>query len=476
MTGCTTPQTACEIHYAIGTAPQASGDQVVVLPGTYDAGPTPITASEAISIHGELGAAMPEIDGATAGGDALLVLDGGPGTKVSDLKLVQSASSGSPAGLADDAGGAHIDRVFVEAQSPATGDGVLLGNGSVLSDSVASSQQSAAVSLTNTQATNASARVENVTAWGGNFGIQSFSMASGTTTVTAENSIAYGSQYDLETAAANVHDGTPSISVGYSNFAKSAGQITDAGHNQSQPPALVNPAAGDFQELASSPTVDAGIASSFVGTRDLAGHSRDLGKAPDLGAYEFVVPKVTTGTAHTRGRAATLNGRVNPEGVPVSTCTFQYGTTKAYGSKAPCASAPGGGSAPVAVTAQLGSLQPGGTYHYRLVAADAQGTDAGVDRVFTVARPPAPLTAPHTTGSGVVGKLLTCSPGTWTGRPKLAFSWLRDGRPIRGARASTYRVTKRDVGQALQCRVSATNGVGTSTAVSNSVAGRARRR
>jgi hypothetical protein len=67
---------------------------VVVLPGTYAAGATGITASKVITIEGEPGSPMPEIDGATNGGNfTLLQLSGGPGTVVSDLNLVQSGNS-----------------------------------------------------------------------------------------------------------------------------------------------------------------------------------------------------------------------------------------------------------------------------------------------------------------------------------------------------------------------------------------------
>lgn len=469
MTGCTTPQTACEIHYAIGTAPQAKGDQVVVLPGTYDAGSTPIVATVAISIRGQVGQPMPEIDGSTntSVNDALLVLGGGQGTSVSGLKLVQSGTINAPAGVDDAAGNARLDRLYVEMTAGTQAAGVQLNNGTVLSDSVVWAEGRAPAVE---QLPPGSSRVENVTANASNdAGILAMNDAVGTDSVsiTVENSIVHGA-VDLETASPV---GSPaSISVGYSNFATTSGAIdTSEHHNQSAPPVLVNPAEGFFEERRSSPTIDAGIASTFIRKKDLPGHSRVLGEAPDIGAYEFVVPKLTTGKARAAGRIATLKGTVNPEGLPLRSCTFQYGTTAAYGSRVSCAEAVGSGLAPVAVSAQVNGLQPGQIYHYRLVAADVHGKEVGADGVFTMPRPPAPYTAPHITGGGLVGTTLTCSPGTWTGHPRLAFSWLRDGRRIRGARGKTYTVSSRDIGSALRCRVSATNNVGTSTAVSNAV-------
>src|ERR1019366_2129897 len=49
--------------------------------------------------------------------------------------------------------------------------------------------------------------------------------------------------------------------------------------------------------------------------------------------------------------AASLNATVNPNGGEVSKCEFEYGTTNSYGSSASCASSPGSGSSPIAVSA-----------------------------------------------------------------------------------------------------------------------------
>lgn len=64
--------------------------------------------------------------------------------------------------------------------------------------------------------------------------------------------------------------------------------------NQTAPPQFVNAAAGDYRPLQSSPTVDAGLAASLLGSLDLDGHLRSLPRCiggapvPDIGAYEFV--------------------------------------------------------------------------------------------------------------------------------------------------------------------------------------------
>jgi DNA-binding beta-propeller fold protein YncE len=84
------------------------------------------------------------------------------------------------------------------------------------------------------------------------------------------------------------------------------------------------------------------------------------------------VPNVSIGAVSEQTpRSLTLNGTVTPEGKPVTSCVFEYGTTDAYGQSVPCApqaSALGSGQSPVAVSTHLTGLTPGVTYHYRLVA------------------------------------------------------------------------------------------------------------
>jgi hypothetical protein len=70
-------------------------------------------------------------------------------------------------------------------------------------------------------------------------------------------------------------------------------------------------------------------------------------------------------------------------------------------------------------------------------------------------------------GSPVVGQLLTCSTGSWSGTPTAyGFAWLRDGVIVPGATGASRQVTAADAGRALACQVRASNDGGTSTAVS----------
>jgi hypothetical protein len=85
-------------------------------------------------------------------------------------------------------------------------------------------------------------------------------------------------------------------------------------------------------------------------------------------------------------RSVTLNGTVNPEGVEVTSCEFEYGTEAGvYPQREPCSQTlPLTGSAPVPVSANLAGLTPDTTYHYRLAATNADNlTEATPDQEFT---------------------------------------------------------------------------------------------
>jgi hypothetical protein len=111
------------------------------------------------------------------------------------------------------------------------------------------------------------------------------------------------------------------------------------------------------------------------------------------------LPSVVTGAASSVAQtSATLNGSVNPNGFEVSVCRFEYGTSTAYGSSAPCVPAPGSGTSPVAVSAALESLGENTTYHFRTVATGPGGTSFGADQTFTTLL----VLGPHWYRNGVV--------------------------------------------------------------------------
>lgn len=110
----------------------------------------------------------------------------------------------------------------------------------------------------------------------------------------------------------------------------------------------------------------------------------------------LVPPGATTGAATAVGTtSATLNGTVDPNSRD-TTFYFEYGTTTGYGSQSPEASA-GSGSGATAVASAISGLQPGTVYHYRLVAANSQGTTQGADQTFTTMAPVPVQAAPVAT-------------------------------------------------------------------------------
>jgi hypothetical protein len=88
---------------------------------------------------------------------------------------------------------------------------------------------------------------------------------------------------------------------------------------------------------------------------------------------------------------ATLHGKLDPDGIP-TTFYFEYGKSTSYGQVSPAPpgiavsdSSPGVKS----VEYVLEGLEPGTTYHYRIVAANETGTSIGGDQVFTTKEGPA---------------------------------------------------------------------------------------
>ncbi len=115
---------------------------------------------------------------------------------------------------------------------------------------------------------------------------------------------------------------------------------------------------------------------------DGSGHVSIFGPA-------VVLPEVTTGAVSNLVQTnVTLQGAVNPSGLEVSSCQFEWGTEPGvYPNKVACSQAPGAGNTAVAVTAELTGLTAATGYHYRLVAGNANGTNYGHQGSFET--PPA---------------------------------------------------------------------------------------
>jgi hypothetical protein len=83
---------------------------------------------------------------------------------------------------------------------------------------------------------------------------------------------------------------------------------------------------------------------------------------------------------------ATLLAAITPGGNDTS-YHFEWGLTSSYGNTTPTGKSPAGED-PAAVSAVLGGLAAGVTYHYRLVATNTVGTTQGSDQTFTTSAGP----------------------------------------------------------------------------------------
>jgi hypothetical protein len=148
--------------------------------------------------------------------------------------------------------------------------------------------------------------------------------------------------------------------------------------------------------LAGSAAINAGNPS---GCTDAFGHAlatdergvarpQPAGGRCDVGADEVAPPVASTGIAGALGNgAATLQGTaVNPD-VLAGAAHFQYGPTTRYGKTTPAQAV--GAQSTDALHAALAKLARG-TYHYRLVVTNPDGTTDGADSTFFVSSAPRP--------------------------------------------------------------------------------------
>ena len=104
-------------------------------------------------------------------------------------------------------------------------------------------------------------------------------------------------------------------------------------------------------------------------------------------AATLPVPSVTTaGVSNVTYSSAILYGDVDAHG-QLTSYAFQYGPTSAYGSQSPLAPA-GNGTVTIKVSQAVTGLQPGVTYHYRVLATSPGGTAKGADRTFATPKIP----------------------------------------------------------------------------------------
>ena len=172
------------------------------------------------------------------------------------------------------------------------------------------------------------------------------------------------------------------------------------------------------------------LAASSAGTTESGATSfttapafTDLGTDPATGVQAF---------------SATLNGHLDPDGIPTTDCHFEYLTDAAFqanspadrfagSTTAPCLPDPGSGSGEAAVHADVSGLSTNTAYRFRLIATNANGTTPGVDKSFTTT-PVAvtdPATTTHHTDAVLNGHL---NPSGDPGITHCQFDWVDDAQ------------------------------------------------
>jgi len=177
-------------------------------------------------------------------------------------------------------------------------------------------------------------------------------------------------------------------------------------------------------------------------------------------------PAVTTGSGSASSQTtATLNATVNPNDAALADCHFDYGTTTAYGSSAPCTVVPNATGGAQAVSATLSGLTASTAYHFRIVASSGVASAAGADASFTT---PAPLKpSPAISGTPAVGSTLTCKPNvTIPAALTVTYQWTRDTAPIPGATSPTYVIAIADQSHHVACQVTIAGDGGSASAIS----------
>jgi hypothetical protein len=109
------------------------------------------------------------------------------------------------------------------------------------------------------------------------------------------------------------------------------------------------------------------------------------------------------------------------------------------------------------------------TFNATSYAVDVLAFDPSVSGGTLLA--PAPVVDPVVTGAPTTGNILSSTNGTWIGDPTITYAlqWTRDGTDIAGQTGSTYSLVTADEGHSIACRVTATNGAGSTPRSSNAL-------
>jgi hypothetical protein len=296
---CTSAAEPCDLRHALDVAPD--GADITVTSGTY-LEHDPIEVYRPVTLHGPVGGPRPAIvdDHASCFGCASPALDINVGDVVlRDLRVVGSGGSpGAAAILVQPFGGQGnviLERVVVEGDD---GTAILTYSRMLIRDSILWAPQGPGAAISFEQSHTDVVQLENVDAIAGPGAGYALTVhracipgAGCPPAVEAENSIFEGGTGELNVTPAGVNPGYVTVQLSHSNYrlATPSGAVTGPAMNgnQSEWPGFAAPQNGDFHELPTSPTVNAGIAGALLGGADLDGNARISGSSADIGAYEL---------------------------------------------------------------------------------------------------------------------------------------------------------------------------------------------
>jgi hypothetical protein len=187
------------------------------------------------------------------------------------------------------------------------------------------------------------------------------------------------------------------------------------------------------------------------------------------------VPAAAMGAAQSITQTgATLRGLLNPAGVDAS-YYFEYGLTTSYGTKTPQQSAGSNNSGPnpnqwSTVQTPVTGLNPGATYHYRLVVTNGASTAYSQDTTFMTKSVLAemPVTEPFNASTSPISDFANkWAPLQWTGSTRKGKNNANGYGPVDTAANGAYFIpTVTDGGAGLASQVTIATGPGVGGRVS----------
>jgi hypothetical protein len=287
-TACSAPH-PCSLLQAVNHS--TGSGQVVVRPGSYGSGRHPITqplvAEGSLVIHGIAGGAVPVIHSSASDG---VKLEG------ATLRDVRVDSTGATAAVV------AIDGLIshVIADSAAAGAAACESNATIVDSVCVSTAPASAAVATGEGSSGPGIATINPRFRGDTFeaaasnsvGVYVDAKTFTTINLNATNDIIHGGLTDVE-ASTDAATSTVNVTLSHCDFRTdmtvgATGSHTVTGTaTVNAAPHFVNQTQLNFRETASSPTIDKGVADPASDT-DVVDRPRTVGRAPDIGAYEFL--------------------------------------------------------------------------------------------------------------------------------------------------------------------------------------------